>query len=56
MRQMTHGETCVQIGSAQLREDTSQVDMQRAGRAAPEIRYCGEMFEACIPFGPRFGS
>ena len=45
-----------QIGSARPREDTSQADMQRAGRPALEIRYCGEIFEACIPFGPRFAS
>jgi hypothetical protein len=45
-----------QIGSARLREDTSQADMERAGRPALEIRYCGEIFAACIPFGPRFVS
>lgn len=45
-----------QIGSVRLREDTSQADMQRAGRPALQIRYSGEMFAACIPFGPRLVS
>jgi hypothetical protein len=42
-----------QIGNAGLREDAGQADKARAGRPAPEIRYCGEMFAACIPLGPR---
>jgi hypothetical protein len=45
-----------QIGSAWLREDASQANSQRAGRPALEILYCGEIFAACIPFGPRFVS
>ena len=53
MRTLNHGD---QIGSARLREDTSQANKQRAGKPALEIRYSGEIFAACIPFGPRFVS
>jgi len=53
MRTLKHGD---QIGGAWLREDASQANKQRAGRPALEIRYSGEIFAACIPFGPRFVS
>jgi hypothetical protein len=50
MRTLKHGD---QIGSSRLREDASQAKGRQAG---PRNHYCGEMFAACIPFGPRLVS